>query len=231
MRPRHCSAFCVALAASLLFSGSMALRSLLPGLGPGVGLAGAREPAEKPSGKYPHQVLILRHAEKPNEEGNPDLSSRGAARAAALPSLFVIPPTFPTKPAPFPTPEFLFATKASEKSNRPVETVTPLARALGDLHIHDKHANNDFQAAVEDLFGDAKYASKTILICWHHGHIPKLTSAVLARAKNADKVVDKVPKKWEDTVFDQVWQITFDDQGDATFAIRPQRLLFGDAAE
>jgi hypothetical protein len=198
---------------------------------PALGGTTVREAADKQAGKYPLHVLILRHAEKPDNADDPDLSSRGAARAAALPSLFLAPPTFRTKPAPFPTPDVLFAAGESNKSNRPVETVTPLAKALGDMTIHHKHKDDDFQAVADDIVGEKKYAGKTILICWHHGKIPELARAILDRAKNGDKVKDQLPRRWDDAVFDRIWQITFDDAGKATFADRPQRLLFEDCAK
>jgi hypothetical protein len=207
-----------------------AVLTLLGSLPAGPWAQGGR-PAGKPSGTYPRYLLVIRHAEKPADDSDPNLTSRGAARAAALPSLFLIPPTFPTKPAPFPTPDFLFATKKSPKSNRPVETVQPLAKALGDMPIHQKHADNKFQAVVDDIFGDAKYASKAVLICWHHGKIPDLAQAIAAKAKNGDKLKGQIPKRWDGTVFDRVWQFTFDDQGQATFADSPQQLLFGDRAK
>jgi hypothetical protein len=180
---------------------------------------------------YPHLVLIIRHAEKPDDKDDKHLTSRGAARAAALPSLFFIPKTFRTKPAPFPTPDFLFATEESKDSNRPVETVQPLAKALGDMEIHAKHADGDYQPMIDHLFSDAKYAAKTVLICWHHGKIPKLALAVLAKAKNFDKVKEQVPKHWDEGAFDRVWQITFGNQDEATFVNRPQKLLFKDHKE
>jgi hypothetical protein len=179
---------------------------------------------------YPSHVLIIRHAEKPDDKKDKHLTSRGAARAAALPSLFYIPKVFRTKPAPFPTPDFLFATAESKDSNRPVETVQPLAKALGGLEIHGKHADGDYQPLVDHLFSNAKHAGKTVLICWHHGKIRGLTRAVLAKAKNGDPVSKQV-KAWDPAVFDRVWQITFDDQGQATFVNRPQRLLFKDHEE
>jgi hypothetical protein len=178
--------------------------------------------------RFPSVVLIIRHAEKPDDEGDPHLNSRGAARAAALPSLFSVKPPFRTMPAPFPTPDFIFATRESDSSNRPVETVTPLSQALGELHIRSKHKDNDFQAAVDDIFGDGKLAGKTVLICWHHGKIPELAKAILNKASNATQVEAKVPDRWKGTVFDRVFKITFDDRGTATFEDRPQRLLFGD---
>ncbi|MFN0214219.1 MAG: hypothetical protein ACKVT2_08180 [Saprospiraceae bacterium] len=113
------------------------------------------------------RVLIIRHGEKlgaPDVEGDtpsPDLSIRGSARAAALPSLFTPDPTGGGTPgqqlsctiaagkslqfggtyrspvatmAPgprFPTPQHIVATKKSKDSSRPIETVTPIAQALG----------------------------------------------------------------------------------------------------
>jgi hypothetical protein len=177
----------------------------------------------------PRQVLIIRHAEKPEDDTDIHLASRGAARAAALPSLFVIPPTFPTKPAAFVTPEFLFAAKQSKYSNRSVETLRPLAKALADMPIDHRHADRAFQGLVDDLFSESKYAGKTILICWHHGSISDLALAVIAKAKNTSKLKGQMPQRWGGTVFDRIWIITFDDLGNATFDDRPQRLLFADA--
>jgi hypothetical protein len=189
----------------------------------------AKDVDAKKRSMAPRQVLIIRHAEKPEDDTDIHLASRGAARAAALPSLFVIPPTFPTKPAAFATPEVIFAAKQSKYSNRSVETVTPLARALADLPIDHQRADKAFRVVVDDLFGDAKHTGKTILICWHHGNIPDLALAVIAKAKNASQIKGQVPQRWGGSVFDRVWVITFDDAGNATFDDRPQRLLFGDA--
>jgi len=177
----------------------------------------------------PKQILIIRHAEKPDDDADTHLTSRGAARAAALPSLFLIPPTFPTKPAPFDTPDFIFATKESKHSNRPVETVTPLAKALGDMPIQQKDSNDEHAKVVERIFAKDKYVGKTILICWHHGTIPELTLAIAGRAKNSGVAKNAVPKSWPGMVFDRVWVFTFDASGTATFINQPQRLLFGDS--
>jgi hypothetical protein len=195
--------------------------------GPPTSFAG--ESAAQKDGKTPKQVQIIRHAEKPDDAMDIHLSSRGAGRAAALPSLFVIPPTFSTKPAPFATPDFLFATKESKNSNRPVETITPLSKALGDMPIHQKHADKDYQAVVDEIFGDTKYAKKVVLICWHHGKIPDLAKAVAHKAKNEDKLKKLIPDHWQGSVFDRVFVFTFDDSGSATFADSPQKLLFGDS--
>jgi hypothetical protein len=113
-----------------------------------------------------------------------------------------------------------------------VETVTPLAKKLkltisdrfdSKLPSPDKTDDAKKPGAAElrdELFSTPKYYGKTILVSWRHSTLPELAKTLKA---------DKVPAKWEDKVFDRVWQITYDDQGNATFRDRPQRLLPGDA--
>src|SRR5438128_97023 len=84
--------------------------------------------ADPAPARYPKQVLIIRHAEKPPEDDpSVHLSPRGQQRAQALPELFNVSGT---RPEPFPTPDFVFAARNSGQSHRSVETVQPLAKAL-----------------------------------------------------------------------------------------------------
>ena len=62
--------------------------------------------------------------------------------------------------------------------------------------------------------------TKTILISWRHSTIPDLAKTLGATS---------APAKWEDNVYDRVWQLSFDDNGKVAFLNRPQRLLPGDA--
>ena len=167
----------------------------------------------------PSTVLIIRHGEKPGtpDTDDPgdgvDLSTQGYERAAAL-SVYV--------PATFGAPDFLFATQASKHSNRPVETITPLAKALG-LPIDDKYADDDYAKVAEDVLTHSKYAGKRVLICWHHGKIPKLAEALGGVAPVTH---------WPDSVFDRVWRIDYP-AGGATTGLPvqniPQQLLYGDS--
>ena len=133
------------------------------------------------SEQFPAFVMIIRHGEKPGDpdndnNGGPDLSILGSARAAALPSLFTpnpgsVPPVLSqltcdltvaaesqfngvygnsniqVGPPQFPTPHFLFATASSKSSSRPVETITPTAQALQLL-------NNNSKLTINQQFGD-----------------------------------------------------------------------------
>ncbi len=172
--------------------------------------AGAQE-----ADKSPAVVYILRHAEKPApEENSPDLTAIGFKRAEALPSLFV---QMPGAPAPrLPKPDAIFATARSKSSNRPVETVTPLAQflKLPIRHDFDEHATGPLAAEV--LGG--KYAGKVVLLCWHHGQIPALAAAL---------GVTDAPAAWEAQVFNQVWKITYS-AGQAKLTILSEGLLPGD---
>ena len=197
--------------------------------------------------KGPKQVLIIRHGEKvgdpkkDDDSGN-NLSIRGSARATALPSLFVsgdsqlacefdfVPPSFagsyeqiPLKGTPprLPTPQSIIATARSKHSQRPIETVTPLAIAL-TLHINDRFADKDadIKEMTEAILNNYSFAGEIVLICWHHGKIPDIAKA-LGIAK---------PPKWDGKIFDRVWQITFA-KGKATLADLPQMLLYGDSAK
>ncbi len=166
----------------------------------------------------PKQVLIIRHGEKPgdpatdNDSDGINLSTRGYERAGAL---------APYIPATFGAPDFLFATQASKHSNRPVETITPLAQAL-KLEINDKHGDDDYQKVADDILGNAKYQGKLVLICWHHGKIPELTAALGGTPPLA---------KWPGAVFDRVWQIDYPGNGAAqNLPVNniAQLLLYGD---
>jgi len=165
----------------------------------------SREPKAAAKCAPPSQVYVIRHAEKElDNKEDIHLNTRGGGRAAALPSLFVVSPMFPTKPARFASPDFIYAAAASKHSNRPVETVLPLAKALGDMPIHQKHV--DFQPVIDALFNDAKHERKIVMISWRHGKTAELARAIAARAKNADRLKAQIPERWEDAVFDRVWR-------------------------
>src|SRR5262249_1598437 len=104
-------------------------------------------------------------------------------------------------------------------SNRPAETVAPLAKAL-KRDVNVGYANDDFSKLVEELYTDPKYDGKTVLICWHHGNLPEFAEALGAT---------NVPAKWKDAACDRVWLWTFDEKGKPRpLAKRHQALLPGD---
>jgi hypothetical protein len=164
----------------------------------------------------PSRILLIRHGEKPGDPGSDKvadgtgLSVRGQIRAAAL-SVSI--------PAAYPNVNFLFATAASAKSNRPVLTITPLAKSLG-LKISAKHADKDYAALAQHLLTHDKYAGKLVLVCWHHGKLPKLANAL-----GVTPPVDP----WPSEAFARIWQIDFPSTSAPTVVNLPQALLIGDS--
>jgi hypothetical protein len=158
----------------------------------------------------PATILIIRHAEKLTD-GRQDLSETGYKRAALLPMLFT-----GARPD-LPVPQVLFATHLSKHSNRPVETITPLAAAL-KLSIDSTIMDDDYAALAKELLS-GKYAEKVVLVAWHHGKIPQLATALGAQPPYTP---------WPDGQFDRVWRIDFRD-GKAVLTDLPQGLLPGDS--
>jgi hypothetical protein len=162
----------------------------------------------------PATIYLIRHAEKLTD-GREDLSPKGFERAKVLPNLFL--PHTGSPETLLQAPQFLFATRASKHSNRPVETITPLATAL-HLPIQSDIANDDFAALAAELLS-GKYAGSIVLVSWHHGKIPDLTRALGATPPYTP---------WPDQQFDRIWRIDWHD-GKPTVTDLPQNVLTGDS--
>lgn len=170
----------------------------------------------------PKQIILIRHGEKPgdpaldSEADGITLSTKGFERAGALaPFLW----------ASFGDPDFLFATQASKHSCRPIQTITPLATALG-RNINCDYADEAYAALAARIFGDVQYVGKLVLICWHHRKIPELTNAMGGAPPSL---------KWPPAAFDRVWQLPYPDTAGARTGALPVRnlprmLLYGDSA-
>ncbi|SDR60795.1 hypothetical protein SAMN05444161_7832 [Rhizobiales bacterium GAS191] len=135
------------------------------------------------------RILLMRHAEKPADPTDPNLSPAGKQRAAQLANYI---------PSVFGKPDFLFASAISKRSRRPLETLEPLSTAIG-VAIDTDFADQDYSALAHELWSNAKYNGKLIVICWHHGNIPSLADAL--RAKAGD-----YPDPWNPLVFNLILQ-------------------------
>ena len=150
--------------------------------------------------------MLMRHGEDTGENSF-HLSPEGKKRADLLPRLFG---------SRLPKPDVIIATRATKGSNRPVETVEPLARGL-HLEIDNRFRDDDYQALAKALLSDGRYAGKVVLVCWHHGKMDNL-----ARALGVKHMA-----RWPDTQFDHVWVIEFKN-GKARIDDVHQQLLPGD---
>jgi hypothetical protein len=160
----------------------------------------------------PKTIFMIRHGEKPEDESDVHLSSKGYQRAGALSALF----NANHNGGAYPPIDAVFATAYSKKSHRPVLTIKPLAAVLG-LDINDAFADKQCVALAAALAVE-NFAGKVVLICWHHGEIPELAGALNAT---------EVPSKWPENRFDLIWRLDYD-RGEPTVKILPQLLLYGD---
>ena len=177
--------------------GATGLAAALP-----IGWPDARQVGAAPG---PADVLLIRHGEEP--PNGRDLDERGRRRANALHELF---------PSRFPRPTALFATKSSRESARPFETLQPLAALLG-LQIDDHYTDDHYAELATEVLTDKRLTGAHVLICWHHGTIRDLATAL--------KVVNA--PEMPATVYDRAWFIRYAG-GKATLADESQHLLPND---
>jgi hypothetical protein len=137
-------------------------------------------------------ILVMRHAEKPDDLLDPDLSPPGKARARQLADYI---------PKEFGAPDTIFAAAVSKHSARPFETVKPLSKRTG-VPIDATIADQDYAVLVSDLFSQDEYAGKSIVVCWHHGNIPGLMEALGAAA-------GQYPNPWNPAVFNVILKVEF----------------------
>lgn len=135
----------------------------------------------------PDKILVMRHAEKPNTGGDIHLAPEGATRAQHL--VTYIPSTFGS-------PQFLVATQQSVDSNRPWETIEPLAQSIG-VKIDDSFADDDYKALAAEILANQKYQGGLVLVCWHHEKIPKL-----AQALGAPRAA--IPDPWNPNIYNLI---------------------------
>ena len=161
----------------------------------------------------PATIYLIRHAEKLTDK-RPDLAPQGFLRAALIPNLFL--PSADDSRVPLTKPDALFATARSKNSNRPFETIMPLSSALNEP-ISNEILDEDYANLAKLLLG-GQFAGKVVLVSWHHGKLPELTTALGANP----------PYKWPDTQFDRIWRIDYKN-GKATLTDLPMSLLPGDS--
>jgi len=178
----------------------------------------------------PDSIMLIRHAEKPNDEGrvrgvNPfgredvnSLSVHGWQRAGALVRLFAPHDSHAAVPG-LRVPDVLCAPRAtpSSPSQRSSQTLAPLAECLS-LAIRMDYAKGDEAALAQSLLE----MTGAVLVAWSHEGIPTIARALGLADSN-------VPRVWPKDRFDLVW--VFTPQG-TRWSLRqvPQWLLAGDLA-
>jgi hypothetical protein len=169
-------------------------------------------------------ILMIRHGEKPDD--GKGLAVAGQARAQAYVVYFqnYVLDAEPIKL------DYIFATRNSNASHRPVLTVTPLAEAL-DLKIHHHYEDKDYEKLAEEILGDSKYDGQNILVCWHHGKLLELADALGVGKVTLPPESHWPAKPWPGKVFGWVLQLCYDADGDlvpAQTVCLNQKLMYDD---
>lgn len=144
-------------------------------------------------------ILIIRHAEKP--ASGFELSPEGQKRAEVYVGYFQ-KYTIDGKPVKL---DYLFAGADTQDSHRPRLTITPLSKAL-DLSIDTRFQNTELSELAHEI--QSQSHGKNILICWRHGEIPNLLSAL---GVDPEKLIPNA--KWPEDVFGWLIQLRYDENG------------------
>jgi hypothetical protein len=171
----------------------------------------------------PETVMLIRHAEKPSEDGRVggvdlsgkaderSLSALGWQRAGALVRFFAAPAE------PLVRPDALFATavRHDSPSRRPLQTLEPLGLMLG-IAVNASHGRHEIEALMAAVAAERGH----VLISWTHRTINRIAAHLLGGAD--------APAQWPEERFDMVW--LFRRQGAAWSLVQvPQMLLAGDS--
>jgi hypothetical protein len=163
--------------------------------------------APPPAGLSGARMMFIRPGEGPpasgrsrgvDEDGEPDIDSltvRGWIRAGALFELFARATGAPCPGLARPTAIYAASDTAGEGS-RTLQTVTPLAAHLG-VPVNTQFGKGDETALARELVSH----SEPSLICWRHGELPVIATALAA-------VAPTPPTSWPEDCYDLVWTWT-----------------------
>ncbi len=189
----------------------------------------------------PTKIMIIRHAEKPPNKPNntgpwdvladgqsgsgKSLIVQGWQRAGALNAFFIPYQVSPANSA-IATPDYIYAATPDGESQRPWETVTPLADRL-KYAMNTPQFNTDFAIGGGEvqMVQSVLSLSGTVLICWEHKNImPNIMQAI----NNAIPIGNygSISAAWPD-VFYLVWVLDLN-ASSYTWSSQNQSLIAGD---
>jgi hypothetical protein len=108
----------------------------------------------------------------------------------------------------FGPPDFLIAAKSSNRSCRPVDTIEPLAAALG-LEIKSVDDVEEGQTLALALGSKRAYHGKFGVISWRHSDLPRLVASLGAP-------INTFPTEWDDADYTTLIDISYSTDGKVT---------------
>lgn len=153
-------------------------------------------------------LLVVRHAEKPERDGDRGLAPAGDARAKAYATYFQ---HFSVDGTPVKI-DTLIASADSDESARPRLTLEPLSKATG-IAIQTPFANKQVKDAARWI--EDGQTHKAALIAWHHGKLTKLLEKL-----GADPSTLLPDGEWPGDVYNWVIVLRYDGDGNLSDAKR-----------
>ena len=189
----------------------------------------------------PSKIMIIRHAEKPhkppNKKGPWDVLADGQSgsgkslivqgwqRAGALNAFFAPYKARPVNSA-IATPDYIYAATPDGETQRPWETVTPLAAWLKyGQNTPQFNTNFSVGSGEAQMVQSVTSLGGTVLICWEHNNImPNIMKAIHEAVPIANYT--SIPNAWPD-VFYLVWVLDLIGRN-YTWSSHNQNLIAGD---
>lgn len=151
----------------------------------------------------PATILLMRHAEKPADRRDPNLSASGWQRAERLAG-FV--------PGLIGRPDLLFAAADKPASHRPRLTLEPLAAATG-LTVDASVSDKDSAAFAAALLVARRFDGARVVVAWRHDALPGLARGLGAKA-------GACPDPWPEDLYRLILRLDLGDgAGASTTAI------------
>lgn len=137
-------------------------------------------------------IYVIRHAEKPDDIKDSNLSATGFLRQQFLTDWF---------PKTFGMPDFIYASTPTNSSQRPYQTVFGLS-AAANMPTALQYADEEYDRLAMNIAHHGKHFGKTTLVCWHHGRIPALLHEL-----GAEK--GTYPNHWPSDDFETVFKLEY----------------------
>lgn len=187
----------------------------------------------------PTKIMIIRHGEKPpkhdkhgpwdvqldGQSGNGEsLIVQGWQRAGALNNFFAPYQSVPANTL-IQKPGYIYAANPSGESQRPWETVTPLAAWLGYTGPPQFNTSFNIDGGEGDMVKSVLALNGIVLICWEHDNImPNIMQAINQAVPISNW--SQIPSSWPN-VFYLVWVLDYGD-GSYIWHSTNQNLIAGD---
>jgi len=145
----------------------------------------------------PARIILIRHAEKPEDPEEAHLSPAGQERAQRLVKWLSAGKVLGTNGPPV----LLYAPAPTRRGHgvRCLETLQPTASELHQT-VFTPYPAADYASLAKEVLNNRIARGKNVVICWIHDYLPAFATSL---------GVKKMPGKWKSSDFESAYVITF----------------------